>query len=50
MPDHTPPNDKLPPHVAPPKPGTVSSIIRTNEQQRREAARRLAERHNAALR
>jgi hypothetical protein len=41
-------NDKLLPHVV--KTGTASSIIGTNEEQRREAARNLAERHNAALR
>jgi hypothetical protein len=43
MPDHPPPNGTLPPHVMQPKLGT-------NEQQRRDAARKLAERHNAALR
>jgi hypothetical protein len=46
----SPPYDNLPPHVVQPKPGAVSNIIRRNEQQRHEAARRLAERHNAALR
>jgi hypothetical protein len=47
MPDDAPPNDKPPPVV---QPETVRSIIRTNEEQRHEAARKLAERHNAGLR
>ena len=48
MPDDAPPNDKPPPVV---QPETVPSIIRDkNEEQRHEAARKLAERHNAGLR
>jgi hypothetical protein len=50
MPDDPAPDDKLPPHVVPPQSATVSGIIMTNEEQRRDAARKLAERHNAALR
>jgi hypothetical protein len=49
MPDEPPSDNKLAPHVVQPKRGTGSSSIRTNEQQWREAARKLAERHNAAL-
>jgi hypothetical protein len=45
MPDDPPPIEK-----PPPKSGDVRSLIRTNEEQRHEAARKLAERHNAGLR
>jgi hypothetical protein len=45
MPDDPPPIEK-----PPPKSGDVRSLIRANEEQRHEAARKLAERHNAGLR
>jgi hypothetical protein len=50
MPDEPPSDDKLALHVVQPKRGIGSSSIRTNEQQWREASRKLAERHKAALR
>jgi len=45
MPDDSPPIEK-----PPPKSGDPRSLIQTNEEQRHEAARKLAERHNAGLR
>ncbi len=50
MSDNSRLDNKPPPQGVQPKPGTVSDISRTNDEQRREAARKLAERHNAALR